>query len=350
MLIDGLQCGHFTRETFEELRRADVGAVTVTCGFWEGTVESLDSIARWRDLVAANSDLVAIATTAAEIESLAAGGRTAILLGFQNSNLLEGRIRFVELFAELGVRAIQLTYNNQNELGGSCYEAEDSGLSRTGREVVREMNRTGILIDLSHVGNRTTKDAILCSEKPVAVTHANPDSLFPHKRNKTDDVLKVLAEKGGVLGCATYRNITGDHYCSSLANWCEMVARAVDIMGIDHVGIGTDRSHNFTKPDYDWMRMGRWTRGIDYGAASAARPGKAPPPAWFTEVHHLALLPGGLRDVGLAPAEVEKITSGNWLRLYREVFGAAEQRAAAKLAFVQTDPVLATTPRLSAAS
>src|SRR5260370_1443340 len=153
------------------------------------------------------------------------------------------------------------------------------------------MNRTGILVDLSHVGNRTTKDAILWSEKPVAVTHANPDSLFAHKRNKTDDVLKVLAERGGVLGCATYRNITGDHYCSSLRNWCEMVAKSVDIAGIDHVAIGTDRSHNFTKPDYDWMRMGRWTRGIDYGAASAARPGNAPPPAWFTEVHHLGLLP-----------------------------------------------------------
>jgi microsomal dipeptidase-like Zn-dependent dipeptidase len=120
-------------------------------------------------------------------------------------------------------------------------------------------------------------------------------------------------------------------------------------MGIDHVGIGTDRSHNFTKPDYDWMRMGRWTRGIDYGAASAARPGKAPPPAWFTEVHHLGLLPGGLRGVGFSPAEVEKITSGNWLRLYRDVF-PGRQVAAAKAAFVQTDPVLATSPRLSAAS
>ena len=202
MLIDGLQCGHFTRDTFSHLRQADVGAVTVTCGFWEGTVESLDSIARWRDLVNANKDLVAIATSAAEIEAIAKSGRTAIILGFQNSNLFEGRIRFVEFFAELGVRAIQLTYNNQNELGGSCYEDEDSGLSRTGKEMVREMNRVGILVDLSHVGNRTTKDAIICSEKPVAVTHANPDSLFPHKRNKTDDVLKVLAEKGGVLGCA----------------------------------------------------------------------------------------------------------------------------------------------------
>jgi membrane dipeptidase len=348
MLIDGLQCGHFTRDTFSHLRQADVGAVTVTCGFWEGTVESLDSIARWRDLVNANKDLVAIATSAAEIEAIAKSGRTAIILGFQNSNLFEGRIRFVEFFAELGVRAIQLTYNNQNELGGSCYEDEDSGLSRTGKEMVREMNRVGILVDLSHVGNRTTKDAIICSEKPVAVTHANPDSLFPHKRNKTDDVLKVLAEKGGVLGCATYRNITGDHYCSSLKNWCEMVAKSVDIIGVDHVAIGTDRSHNFTKPDYDWMRMGRWTRGIDYGAASAARPGKAPPPAWFQEVRDLGLLVGGLKEVGFNAGEVDKITHGNWMRLYRDVFSAADLVKEARLEFVQSDPILATSPRAAA--
>lgn len=114
-------------------------------------------------------------------------------------------------------------------------------------------------------------------------------------------------------------------------------------MGIDHVAIGTDRSHNFTKPDYDWMRMGRWTRGVDYGAASADRPGKAPPPSWFTEVHHLGLLPDGLREVGFKPDEVEKITNGNWLRLYGVVFAAGQPREQATLWFVQTDPALAMT-------
>lgn len=344
MLIDGLQCGHFTREVFQELRRANVSCVTVTCGFWEGTVESLDSIARWRDLVTANTDLVSIATSADDIAAAAAAGQTALLLGFQNSNLFEGRVRLVELFAELGVRVVQLTYNNQNEVGGSCYEAEDSGLARYGREVIGEMNRAGILVDLSHVGNRTSLDAIACSRVPVAVTHANPESLFAHKRNKTDEVLKALAEGGGVLGCATYRNIAGDHYSSSLGAWCEMVVRTVDIMGIDHVAVGTDRSHNFTKPDYDWMRMGRWTRSIDYGAASAARPGKAPPPVWFTEVHHLGLLPGGLRQAGFSAEEAEKITSGNWLRLYSEVFGGGRDRTPVVPGFVQAVPTQSAAP------
>lgn len=320
MLIDGLQCGHFDRDVLVALQSAGLGGVVVTCGFWEDTTESLDSLGRWRDLLRENSDIAAIALGPDDIVAAAAEGKIAAILGFQNSNLFAGRIRLVEMFAELGVRVVQLTYNNQNELAGSCYEAEDSGLSRFGREVIAEMNRSGMLVDCSHVGNRSTLNAIEASDKPIAVTHANADSLFPHKRNKTDDVLRALGETGGVIGCATYRNITGDYYCQSIETWCEMVARTVEIAGIDSVAVGTDRSHNFTPPDYDWMRMGRWTRGVDYGAASAARPGKAPPPDWFQTLQDLDKIPNGLRSVGFSEEEVAKITHENWLRLYRATF------------------------------
>lgn len=320
MIIDGLQCGHFDRDSFTSLQKAGVGGVVVTCGFWEGTVESLDSLGAWRDLVRENADVATIATTPEEVTAAADAGKVGVILGFQNANLFEGRIRFVELFAELGVRVVQLTYNNQNELAGSCYEAEDSGLARFGKEVVREMNRVGMLVDCSHVGNRSTLDAIEAADKPIAVTHANADSLFPHRRNKSDDVLRALGQSGGVIGCAAYRNITGDEYCASIEAWCTMVARTVEIAGIDSVAIGTDRSHNFTAPDYAWMRMGRWTRGVDYGAASAARPGKAPPPEWFQTVEDMNVIPNGLRSVGFSEEEVGKITHGNWLRLYGATF------------------------------
>lgn len=319
-MIDGLQCGHFDRDSFTALQKAGLSGVVVTCGFWEGTVESLDSLGRWRDLIAENSDVTCIALTPEDIVRAGEEGKVAAILGYQNANLFEGRIRLVEMFAELGVRVVQLTYNNQNELAGSCYETEDSGLARFGKEVILEMNRAGMLVDCSHVGNRSTLQAIEASEKPIAVTHANADSLFPHKRNKTDDVLRALGETGGVIGCAAYRNITGDYYCKSIETWCEMVARTVEIAGIDSVAIGTDRSHNFTPPDYAWMRMGRWTRGIDYGAASAARPGKAPPPDWFLTLQDLDKIPNGLRSVGFSEEEVAKITHENWLRLYRATF------------------------------
>jgi membrane dipeptidase len=322
MIVDALQYGFFSRESFEGLRAAKVGCVTATLGFWEGAVDSLDAMARWRDFAGVFSDVFAIARNGRQIRDIAASGRTAVLLGYQNAALYEGRIRFVELFAELGVRVVQLTYNNQNELGGGCYEEEDSGLSRFGSDVVREMNRAGILVDLSHSGERTTLDAIRHSLKPVAVSHANPASLVKHKRNKTDAVLKALAERGGVVGCTAYRHLTGERYSSSLAAWCELVAKTVEIAGIDHVGIGSARGHNSSPGELDWMRMGRWTRAIDYGAGSATRPGLVPPPDWLSEVRNLGQIPEALRRVGFNAAEVDKITHGNWLRIYDAVFAA----------------------------
>lgn len=321
MIIDGLQCGHFNREVFESLLKGTVGCVTVTLGFWENAIESMDAITRWRDMERANSDLILIARTSADVQRAVKENKLAILLGFQNAMLFESRIAFVELFADMGVRVVQLTYNNQNDLGGSCYEDRDSGLARYGKEVIREMNRTGILVDLSHVGNQTTLEAIQHSQKPVAISHANSDTLFPHKRNKTDDVLKALRDNGGVIGCATYRNITGAHYCASVDNWCEMVAKTVDIAGIDHVGIGTDRSHNTTQKDLDWMRSGRWTRGVDYGAGSATNAGKAPPADWFKDVQNIGEITGGLQRRGFNAEEVAKITHGNWQRVYAASLG-----------------------------
>lgn len=322
MLIDGLQCGHFSAESLMALREADVGCVTVTTAFWEDAVETMDRIAAFRDLVRENAAIVRIARSSAEIVEINAEGKLALILGSQNSNLLNDRIRFVELFADMGIRVIQLTYNNQNELAGSCYEAEDSGLARFGREVIHEMNRAGILVDLSHVGNRSTLDAIRWSKKPVAVTHANADSLFAHKRNKTDEVLHALRDTGGIMGCAVYRNITGDHYLSTVDNWCEMVARTVEIAGIDHVGVGTDLSHAHEAADYDWMRRGRWTRGVDYGAGSPERPGKVARAEWLVDLRGLALIAPALRRVGFSEEEAGKLLRGNWLRVYEDVFGA----------------------------
>ena len=321
MLIDGLQCGFFDRNVIEDLKAGGFTCVTPTLGFWEGAIESFDAIGKWRDLVSANSDLVTIARSADDILAADKAGKVAFLLGYQNTNLLDGRIRYVELFAELGVRVLQLTYNNQNELGSSCYETVDPGLARFGREVVREMNRCGMLVDLSHVGNKTTLDAIEWSQKPVAITHANPASVFAHKRNKSDDIIKALAEKGGVIGCAAYRNITPVAACDDVVSWAEMVARTVEIAGIDHVGLGTDFSHHSSQAYLDWMRAGRWTRSVQYGAGSAANPGPSEKPAWLKRVSGLAAVAPALAKVGFRPEEVGKIAAGNWLRLYRSVIG-----------------------------
>lgn len=321
MLIDGLQCGFYGRDVFEELKAGGFTCVTPTLGFWEGAIESFDAIGKWRDMARANSDLVTIAVKTDDILAADRDGKTALLLGYQNTNLLDGRIRYVELFADLGVRVLQLTYNNQNDIGSSCYEAVDPGLSRFGREVVREMNRCGMLVDCSHVGDRTTLDAIEHSQKPIAITHANPSSVFPHKRNKSDEVIKALAAKGGIIGCAAYRNITPVEACDRVDAWAQMVARTVEIAGIDHVGLGTDFSHHTNQTYLDWMRQGRWTRTVQYGAGSATNTAPSEKPAWLKSISGLAAVAPALAKQGFNPEEVEKITSGNWLRVYRAVFG-----------------------------
>lgn len=320
-MIDALQCGHFDRSIFVRLKQGGFTCVTATLGFWEGTLASMDAIGRWRKLERENGDLIVIARNVADIRSAAESGRVAILCGYQNTELFDGRAAFVELFAELGVRIVQLTYNNQNEVGGSCYELHDNGLGRYGRELIPLMNRHGIVVDLSHVGEKTSLDAIELSEKPVAITHANAQALLPHNRNKSNDVLKALAAKGGVIGCAVYRNITPESACATVDGWCEMMARTVDIAGIDHVGIGTDVGHNNGQADLDWMRQGYWTLGVDYGAGSAARPGPVPAPDWLPSIERLAAVRDGLSRAGFNAEEAEKLLSGNWLRLYEEVFG-----------------------------
>ncbi|GLY86179.1 dipeptidase [Actinoallomurus iriomotensis] len=320
MYIDGLECSVYDREVFQELRDGGLACVTNTVAFWEDAGETMDEIGRWRDLARENADLITIARTADDIEAAHASGRTAILLGTQNSSPIEDRIRYVELFHDMGLRVMQLTYNNQNAIGGSCYEPHDSGLTRFGREVVREMNRVGMVVDLSHVGERTGIDAIEASEAPVAVTHANARSLYEHARNKGDDLLRALAENGGVIGLATYRNISGP-WAESRETWCDMVRRTVDIVGLDHVGIGTDLSRKSGDRELQWMRKGRWTRTTQYGAGSAGNPGKAKPVEFMTSTRDFPALAECLTThAGFGDEETAKIMGGNWMRFYRHVF------------------------------
>lgn len=321
MLIDGLQCGDFRRDTFLKLRDGGFTCVTNTLEFWGGAIDSMDAIADWLDKERENSDVMMICRNVADIRKAEAEGKVGILMGFQNSGMFEGRIRYPELFAQLGVRVAQLTYNIQNDVGGSCYEPTDSGLTRFGKELIGEFNKYGIMADCSHVGEKTTLMAIEASSKPVAVTHANPASLMPHQRNKSDEVLKALVETDSILGLAVYHNITPDYATASIDGWAEMVARTVDMMGIDHVGIGTDASHHVGKPELDWMRVGRWTRSEQFGAAKKTNAYGKPAQQWMADVTQMSGLPDALARRGFAPEEVEKLCGGNWMRVYEANFG-----------------------------
>lgn len=318
--VDSLLCTRLDRETLLELRSGDIGCVTITAGFWEDATESMDSLVRWGEMVRENSDLAEIATSVDQIRQVAASGRTAIVLGFQNSSLLQGRLGYVELFARMGVRVVQLTYNIQNDIGGSCYDPHDSGLTRYGREVVQEMNRVGMVVDCSHVGNRTTLDAIEVSSVPIAVTHANPASLVPHARNKPDEVLRALAATGGMFGLTIYRNLAAE-YVDTPVRWSEMVARTADVMGVEHIGIGTDMDQRSSAEYLTWMRKGRWTRQAQTGAGSSTTAAPTAPPSWFRNPAEFGAFEQALHDRGFTADETAGVLGENWLRYYAEVFG-----------------------------
>ncbi|MEU4659889.1 membrane dipeptidase [Streptomyces sp. NPDC023723] len=316
-VVDGLQCGPYDREVFEQLRAGGVVCATATVAFWEDAVETMDALAAWHDLATDHADLVLIARDAADIERARAEGRTAIVLGAQNASPLQGRLGFVRHFHAMGLRVMQLTYNNNNEFGGSCYEDSDPGLTRFGREVVREMNAAGMLVDLSHSGERTRREAIDHSAVPVAITHANPRSLYDHPRNVADATLTALADRDGVLGLATYAAISG-RYAATLDDWCEMVARTVERMGVRHVAIGTDLSPKAGPAEFGWMRKGRWTRGAQRGA-DLATAGAAT--EWLTDAAGLSRVAGRLTErFGFTEAEAAAVVGGNWLRLYETAF------------------------------
>lgn len=315
--VDALQCGNYTRDDILFCQRSGVEVLTVTTSFWEDASETMDRIGKWNRFERENSDILRIVRNVSDFSLAKERGQVCVILGAQNSSPYLDRIDFVELFAQMGLLVVQVTYNNQNALGGSCYEPNDSGLSRFGREVIEEMSRCGVVADLSHVGDRTSQDVIDCSPGPVAITHSNPYSVFAHPRNKPDSVLKSLAERDGVLGLAAYNNISGP-YCSDVERWCEMVCRAVDLMGVEHVGIGTDLSPNRSPDAREWMRKGRWTRGSHPGATLPDAP--KPPESWFTDVSSFRDVEAELKRIGrFSEDEIANILGNNWLRLYNAV-------------------------------
>jgi membrane dipeptidase len=321
VVIDALEYSRWDREILEEWRTGGVTCVHATCAIWEDARTTIDTIGAWQRRFREHSDLIMPVRKGADIRTAKVRGLTGVILGFQNSSPIENDLALVEIFHELGVRIMQLTYNNQSLIGGGCYEPKDSGLSRFGRQVVREMNWLGMLIDLSHVGERTCLDAIEASRRPVAITHANPHSFHAHVRNKSERVLKALAERGGVLGCTPYPHLTGSSL--SVEGWSEMVARAIDLMGPGGVGVGSDASRKWTDADLQWIRMGQWTHETDYGAGTPSQVGWAPWPEWFETPADFPRLTAALQARGLEHGEIAAVMGGNWLRLFSDGFEPA---------------------------
>jgi len=319
-LIDNLQYANWSEKIFRQMRQGGVDAVHVTIAYHESFREMVLQLEAWNRRFEQFPDLIVRGTCAADVETARATGRTAIFFGFQNPSPIEDDIGLIEIVHQLGVRFMQLTYNNQSLLATGCYEVEDTGLTRFGVQAVEEMNRVGLVIDMSHSGDRSTMESIDASSRPIAITHANPNAWHPARRNFGDDVIAALVARGGMMGFSVYpHHLAGGSVCT-LESFCQMVADAASRFGAEHLGIGTDLCQDQPDSVVEWMRVGRWSKVIDYGEGSADAAGFPPMPSWFGDNRDFGNIRDGLLAVGMSVSEVDGIMGDNWHRFYGENF------------------------------
>ncbi len=302
------------------MREGRLDAAHVTIAYHENFREMVAVIEQWNRHFERFPELIFQGFSAEDVELARQTNRTAIFFGLQNPSPIEDDIGLVEIIHRLGVRFMQLSYNNQSLLATGCYEAEDPGITRMGRNVIAEMNRVGLVVDMSHSAERSTLEAIEISERPIAITHANPAFWHPALRNKSDRVLKALAESGGMLGLSLYpHHLAGKSDCT-LDSFCNMVVQTADLIGIEHIGIGSDLCQDQPDSVVEWMRVGRWTKVIDYGEGTADQAGFPEMPTWFHDNRDLDTIETGLKAAGLSEHETGAIMGGNWLQFFANNF------------------------------
>ena len=317
--IDNLQYCKWSREVFQINRDAGLDAVHVTVVYHEDYDEFLERVNEWSNHFKENSDLIFLGNSYKDIEKAKIENKTAIFFGFQNCSPIEDDIALIEKVHNHGCRFMQLTYNNQSLLATGCYEKNDSGVTNFGREAIKEMNRVGIVIDMSHSAEKSTFDAIEISEKPIAITHANPIFWHNAKRNKSEDLLKTLAESNGMLGLSLYAHHLKDSTNCTLESFCEMAARTAEIMGVKNIGIGSDLC--LKQPDnvVEWMRNGTWTKTKNFGEGSKTKAGFPQQPDWFIDARGFNNLEIGLKKVGFNDKDTNDILGNNWFNFYKGI-------------------------------
>jgi microsomal dipeptidase-like Zn-dependent dipeptidase len=320
MRIDCLQYANWSEEIFEQLREGGVDAIHVTIAYHENFRETVLNFEQWNRWFEKYDHLIMKGHWASDIDRARETGRTAVFFGFQNPSSMEDDIGLVEILHTLGARFMQLSYNNQSLLAAGCYEAEDAGITRMGRQVIKEMNRVGLVVDMSHSGDRSTIEATEISERPIAITHANPYGWFPALRNKKDNVIRAVTQNGGMFGFSLYPHHLKDKSNCTLEEFCGMIARTADRYGIGNIGIGSDLCQNQPDSVVEWMRVGRWTKRIDYGEGSASDAGFPPMPHWFKDNRDFGNLEKGLSDVGMNTDEIKAVMGGNWYRFFEKNF------------------------------
>lgn len=313
IVIDGLQTCQWSRGIFEEMREGGITAVNVSSLLWENFREGIGYVSEWKRFLRENSDILRPVRSVGDIHAAKKEGKTGIIIGWQNTSPLEDKLDYVEIFKDLGVGIMQMTYNTQNYSGAGYLEEVDSGLTGFGREVLAEMNRVGVLCDLSHVGDRTTADVIARSKSPVCISHVLPRALKDVKRNKPDELFTACAEKGGIIGISLFAPGLAAGNDATVEDYLDAMAYVIDLVGEDHVGIGTDFSLDRPRPG-PWLLWANKDKGTartltEFGSVKINKP------KGIERITQMPNLTARMLARGWSETLVRKLLGQNWLRV-----------------------------------
>lgn len=294
-------------------RDAGFDYLSINAGFdcldWSDAIRTISGFSHW---VRANPERYRLVETVADIEQARADGVMAITFDLEGANTLNGDVGMVELYHRLGVRQILLAYNLNNLAAGGCHD-EDHGLQAFGREVVDEMNRLGMFVDLSHCGHRTTMEVMEHSQRPVIFSHSNPRALFEHERNITDDQIRACAETGGLIGVLGIgRFLGGDHRSARLV---DSIIYLCELIGPQHVGIGLDYAFPVECPNMEGLfenNTDYWPLSQGYGSGSSK----------YVAPNQLLAITKEMVARGLSDDEIRGVLGGNFFRLASEIWSA----------------------------
>ncbi|EDM67337.1 peptidase, M19 family [Moritella sp. PE36] len=318
IVIDGLQYCNWDREYFQTLKNSGITAVHATIVYHETARETLSRFAEWNLRFEQNADLIMPIHSVADIEKAKALGKVGIFFGAQNCSSIDDEIGLIEVMRQQGLLIMQLTYNNQSLLASGCYEKNDNGITRFGQQAIAEMNRVGMIIDMSHSAESSTLEAIDLSSRPICISHANPTFAFEALRNKSDTVIKSLAARGGMLGFSLYPfHLPNGSQCT-LEDFCQMVAKTADMVGVEHLGIGSDLCLNQPQAVLEWMRNGRWSKAMDYGEGSASNSGWPDSLPWFCGSAGMENIYNGLMRYGFSESEAGQVLGENWFNFLQQ--------------------------------
>ena len=287
---------------------------------FEKTVRAISSV---DGAAALYPDRLLVVRRAEDLDSAAAQGKTGLVMGFQTTGMIGEDLGRIDVFARLGVRIMQLTYNDRSLWGDGCLEPSDAGLSRLGRRAVERMNAAGVTVDVSHSGDRTTLEAIEASGRPIAISHAGCKAVFPHPRNKEDAALKALADRGGVVGIYLMPFLSAGPGPVTPDDVHRHLAHALDVCGEDHVGIGTDQDVVPVDDGPEYRRElaaeveARRKAGVSAPGETADRPPFIPE---FNRADRFARLAGDFARRGIPPRVVDKVLGRNFARVFRETW------------------------------